>query len=180
MEENTQVVDHEVQVKDNVDNQEVEQKETTKEAKAYTQEELDKIIKSNVDRAVAKARREAEEKQEEAKKLAKMNADQKAEYERDQRESKLAERERAVEVKELKATAKDILTDKGLPLELHEILNYENAETVNQSIEAVEKAVQKAVEIKVSERLKGNPPRATETQTVDVFTQAINNKYKRR
>lgn len=180
MEENTQVVDHEVQVKDNVDNQETEQKETTKEAKAYTQEELDKIIKSNVDRAVAKARREAEEKQEEAKKLAKMNAEQKADYEREQRESKLAERERAVEVKELKATAKDILTDKGLPLELHEILNYENAETVNQSIEAVEKAVQKAVELKVSERLKGNPPKATESQTVDVFTQAINNKYKRR
>lgn len=180
MEENTQVVDHEVQVKDNVDNQETEQKETTKEAKAYTQKELDEIIKSNVDRAVAKERRKAEEKQEEAKKLAKMNAEQKADYERDQRESKLAERERAVEVKELKATAKDILTDKGLPLELHEILNYENAETVNQSIEAVEKAVQKAVEAKVSERLKGNPPKATESQLVDVFTQAINNKYKRR
>lgn len=180
MEENTQVVNHEVQVKDNVDNQETEQKETTKEAKAYTQDELNKIIKSNVDRAVAKVRREAEEKQEEAKKLAKMNADQKAEYERDQREKKLTERERAVEVKELKATAKDILTDKGLPLELHEILNYENAETVNKSIEAVEKAVQKAVEIKVSERLKGNPPRATETQTVDIWSQTFNNKYKRR
>uniref|UniRef100_UPI00201E8B41 DUF4355 domain-containing protein n=1 Tax=Histophilus somni TaxID=731 RepID=UPI00201E8B41 len=174
MEENTQVVEQEVQIDDTVDNQEVEQKETTKEAKAYTQDELDKIIKSNVDRALAKARKEAQEKQEEAEKLAKMNAEQKVEYERDQRESKLAERERAVEVKELKATAKDILSDKGLPLELHEILNYENAETVNNSIEAVEKAIQKAVESKVSERLKGNPPKSTESQSVDVFTQAIN------
>ncbi|MGY3775806.1 DUF4355 domain-containing protein [Helcococcus sueciensis] len=161
--ENTQEV-----LNENIENNSVktegqdvnQEKETeNKDVKSFTQEELDKIIKSNVDRALAKATKEAEEKQEEAKRLAKMNADEKAKYELEKKEADFARREAELNKRELTATAKDILAEKGLPHNLHTILNYESADTVNESIKVVEKAIQKAVEKAVEDRLKGNAPK---------------------
>lgn len=129
------------------------------ETKSYTQEELDKIIKSNVDRAVAKATKEAEQKQEEAKKLAKMNAEQKANYEIEKTKKELDEREAKIAKRELSAEAKSMLSDRGLSTELHSLLNYESAETVKNGIDALEKAIQTSVQKAVEERLKGNSPK---------------------
>lgn len=153
-----QDVNQDVENKDIVDTPE---NTTQDNKKAYTQDELNSIIKSNVDRAVAKARQEAEEEKEEAKKLAKMNAEQKAQYETQKALDELAKREAEVTKRELTAEAKSILTERGLSIELHSLLNYESAETVNESINTLESAIQKVVEAKVQERLKGNAPKKT-------------------
>lgn len=123
---------------------------------------------SDFDRRVTKALETARQKWEqdnqqkleaakqEAEKLAKMNAEQKAEYERKQAEEMLAKRERDITVRELRAEAHEILAEKGLPKELTDILNYGDADSCNQSIAAVEKAFQVAVEKAVNDKLRGN------------------------
>lgn len=127
----------------------------------------DKTYQSEFDKKVAKAletakakwetqkQAELEEAKTEAEKLAKMNADQKAKYEQEKREAEYQQRLKDLTTRELKATAKETLSEKGLPLELAEVLNYTDAETCNKSIESVEKAFQAAVEKVVNEKLRG-------------------------
>ncbi len=100
-----------------------------------------------------------EEKLSEAQKLAKMNADQKAQYEREQAEAKLAQREAEITKRELKATAKDTLLSKGLPIELADALVYTDADACNTSMEAVTKAFEQAVTKAVNDRLRQDPPK---------------------
>lgn len=134
---------------------EVESKDTKEVEKTFTQEEVNKIVQDRL----AKEKVKNEKAQEEAKKLAKMNADEKAKYELEKKEAEFAKREAELNKRELTATAKDILAEKGLPQELHSILNYESADSVNESIKVVEKAIQKAVEKAVEDRLKGSTPK---------------------
>lgn len=94
----------------------------------------------------------------EAEKLAKMNSEQKEQYEKEKREKELAEREASITKRELTATAKEQLAEKGLPLSLADVLNYDSAETCAASIEAVGNAFQEAVEKAVKERLAGGKP----------------------
>lgn len=94
----------------------------------------------------------------EAEKLAKMNAEQRAQYEKEKRDAELAAREAAVTKRELTATAKETLSEKGLPTSLAAVLDYTDAEKCNASIEAVETAFKEAVEKAVEEKLKGGKP----------------------
>ena len=94
----------------------------------------------------------------EAEKMAKMNAEQKAQYEREKKEKEIADREAALTKRELTATAKEQLAEKGLPVSLAAVLNYSNAEECSASIEAVGKAFQEAVEKAVNDRLSGGKP----------------------
>ena len=58
------------------------------------------------------------------------------------------------------AQAKNTLAEKMLPVSLAEVLNYTDADSCSQSISAVEKSFQEAVQAAVEERLKGgNPPK---------------------
>lgn len=132
-------------------------------SKAFTQEDIDKIVSKTIARERSKWEKDFETKLEaqksEAEKLAKMNADQRAEHERAKRENELAEREAAINRRELRATALEQLAEKSLPTQLAEILVYTDAESTNSSIAAVETAFRAAVETAVNERLKGDPPR---------------------
>lgn len=130
------------------------QEKQATETKTFTQEELNAILAKEK----GKWEKKAEADKEEAKKLAKMNAEEKAKYESEKREADLARREAEINKRELTAEAKSILSEKGLPLELHELLNYETAETVKSSIDTIEKALQLAVEKAVEERMKGTAP----------------------
>lgn len=108
----------------------------------------------------------------EAEKLAKMNAEQKAQYEQEKRENELKAREAEITRRELSATAKETLADKGLPLELASVLNYEDAEKCQASIDAVEKAFREAVSKAVEDKLRGgNPPKKTPQGNQTTFTQ---------
>ena len=108
----------------------------------------------------------------EAERLAKMNAEQKAQYEREKKEKEIADREAAITKRELMATAKEQLAEKGLPVSLAAVLNYSNAEECSASIEAVGKAFQEAVEKAVNDRLSGGkPPKKAGDQTAYTMEQ---------
>ena len=130
--------------------------------KTFTQKDLDAII----DKRLARERKEAEtrikEAVTEAQKLAKMSADERLEHERAERDKALKDRESEITKRELRAEAKSQLSDKGMPVELAEVLPYTDAETTNQALEAVEKVFRAAVEKGVTERLKGNPPKVSQ------------------
>ncbi len=127
--------------------------------KEFTQEEVNKLISDRIRRESEKWGKELERKLTEAERLAKMTAEEKAEHERKQAEAALAKREADITRRELKAEAKDTLAGKGLPVELAEILNYEDAEACSASLSAVEKAFVRAVEQQVNDRLRSAPPK---------------------
>ena len=78
-----------------------------KEARTYTDEEVDAII----ERKLARWKKQREQEVAEAAKLAEMNATQKLEYERDQANKKLAEYERE---RERAAIVAEVAADKGV------------------------------------------------------------------
>lgn len=135
-----------------------------RDEKKYSDNDVDAMM----DKKWKNWKKKADEEVEEAKKLAKMNAEEKAKYEREQRDKELAEREAAITKRELTATAKETLADKGLPIELSAVLDYSNAEACNESIAAVEKAFMSAVNKAVEQRLKGSAPieKAPENQGI--------------
>lgn len=122
--------------------------------KSFTQEDIDKAVQE----AQKKWQEEQNKKESEATKLAKMTAKEKEEYQQKKREDDLAKREKDLAERELKATAKDTLTEKGLPIALAACLDYTDAETCNKSIDEVGKAFEKAVQEAVADRIKGGKP----------------------
>lgn len=134
------------------------------------QAEFDRRVAKALDTSRTKMQADIEAKMQEARteaeKMAKMNAEQKAQYERDKQAKELADREAAITKRELMATAKEQLADKGLPVSLASVLNYSGAEECTASIEAVEKAFQEEVEKAVNDRLAGGkPPKKADNPT---------------
>lgn len=121
--------------------------------KTYSQEEVDKLLGDQ--------KKKYEGKMSEAEKLANMTAEEKAAYEAKQKEDKLAEREKAVALKELQQTAAEALRERGLDPSLAKILNYTDAGSVDKSIKTVEKVIKAAIEKGIDEKLKasGGAPR---------------------
>lgn len=120
------------------------------EQKMFSQEDVNKIISDRLSRESAKW----EAKLLDAQKMAEMTAEQKAQYQKEQHEQELLQREQEVTKRELQMTAKEALIEKGLPVELSEVLNYADAEACTKSIDAVEKAFRNAVEEAVDKRIK--------------------------
>lgn len=148
-------------------------KELLASNKAY-QSEFDKMTSKSQETAIANARAkweaDAKAKADEAAKLAAMDAEKKAAYERQKIEKELADREAAVTRRELKAEARSQLAEKGLQTELADILDYSNAESCKASMDAVETAFKKSVEIAVNERLKGGqPPKKGDTNGANAY-----------
>lgn len=121
--------------------------------KAY-QSEFDKRITKAIETAKVKWDADAQQKISEAARMAKMNADEKEKYKKEQDEKDYQKRLADVTARELKAEAKEILAEKGLPGELAEILNFADADTCKKGIEAVETAFKTAVEKGIEERIK--------------------------
>ena len=149
----------------------VETTQATPTAKTFTQDELNAIIDKRLERERRDAQARIDKAVTEAQKLAKMSADERAEHERQELQKKLSEREAEITKRELRAEAKSQLSDKGLPVELAEVLPYTDADTTNAALAAVEKVFRAAVEKGVTERLKGNAPKvsqpAPQTSSVD-------------
>lgn len=125
-----------------------------KDEKKYTDADVDAII----DKKFAKWKAEQEAKESEAKKLAKMNADDKQKYQLEQREQALAEREAEIAKRELTAEAKLILGERGLPNELLDVVNLTDADSVRNSIDALQKSWEQAVQKGVADKMKGGAP----------------------
>jgi hypothetical protein len=137
----------------------VEKEQATPTAKTFTQDELNAIIDKRLERERKDAQARIDKAVTEAQKLAKMSADERAEHERQELQKTLARREAEITKRELRAEAKSQLSDKGLPVELAEVLPYTDADTTNAALAAVEKVFRQAVEKGVNERLKGNAPK---------------------
>lgn len=136
--------------------------------KKYTDADVDEII----NKKFAKWKSEQEAKENEAKKLAKMNADEKQKYQLDQREQELANREQVLARKELTAEAKTMLSERGLPIELVNVIDLSNAEAVTESVASIQKTWEDAVQKGVSDRMKGSAPIKTAPQNNNELTKA--------
>ncbi|MBY4961351.1 DUF4355 domain-containing protein [Streptococcus suis] len=125
-----------------------------KDEKKYTDADVDAII----DKKFAKWKAEQEKAESEAKKLAKMNAEDKQKYQLDKREQDLADREAEITRRELTAEAKTILSERGLPIELVDVVNLTDADSVRDSIDAIQKTWEAAVLKGVADKTKGSAP----------------------
>lgn len=136
---------------------------TGTETKTYTQEEVDKMLQSEVDRritsALKKQAKSNEAKIKEAQKLAQMNESEKFQYELEQREKAIEEKEKALALAENKNEASKILADKGLSLSLVDFVIAEDAETMNSNIRLLEKAFKDSVKREVEKRLGSSAPK---------------------
>lgn len=124
-------------------------KSQTDALKAQHKIELDKV------KAAAKA-----EGRTEAEKFASLTDEQKAELAEKERINGLTEREALLNKRELTATAKDSLVEKGLPISLITLVQTENAEKCAESIKVIEEtylsAVNKGIESGIKERMLQN------------------------
>ena len=158
------------------------EQQVTPPAKTFTQEELNAAVEKRIARERKQTEERIKEAVTEAQKLAKMSADERAQHEKEELEKTLKQRETEITKRELRAEAKSQLSDKGLPVELAEVLPYTDAETTNQALEAVEKVFRLAVEKGVNERLKGQAPKvnAPAQQGESITDEIYNAMYKRR
>lgn len=122
--------------------------------KTFTQEEVNRMISERLDRQQKKFNAEKEE----AAKLAKMNAEEKAKYAAQKREEELTARETAIQKKELRFEALNILEENKLPAKLIDCIDLTSAETSKASIEAIKTAWTEALTAAVDARLKTDPP----------------------
>lgn len=138
------------------------------------QAEFDRRVQKAINTALANAQEKwkalTDDKLSEAEKLSRMTKEEKQDYMQKKHEKELAEREAAITRRELAAEAKNSLAEKKLPVELADVLNYADADTCKASIEAVERAFQKAVETAVEEKLKGGNPLKKAPEGNTVFT----------
>ena len=146
-----------------VETETVDNPETTEADKTFTQDELNHIVQERVQRAVAKAQKDAEDKikqaQSEGERLAKLTKDERAKEEEAKRLADLEAREKAIAVKELRIETQSLLSDEGLPIEFLDVVMADTAESVKENIASIRKVFDEAVEKRVNERLTQNKPR---------------------
>lgn len=137
------------------------------------QAEFDRRIQKGIQTAITTEKEKwntlMDDKVSEAEKLAKMNKEEKAQYLQQKKEKDIQAREAAITKRELAAEAKNTLAEKGLPVDLADVLNYTDADACKKSIEALEKAFQQSVGKAVEEKLKGGqPPKNPQDQGSDL------------
>lgn len=137
-----------------------------------TQEQL--FTKAQLDEQLAKQKEEFERKLSEAEQLAKMNANEKLDFRRRQAEEALAQREKAVEKRELAAGAAEKLAKFNLPAKLIACINLNSAEECESSVEAVKSCFTQAILDGVNERMRGNIPRCSSKGSSDAFLDGLN------
>ena len=146
-----------------VETETVDNPETTEADKTFTQDELNHIVQERVQRAVAKAQKDAEDKikqaQSEGERLAKLTKDERAKEEEAKRLADLEAREKAIAVKELRIETQSLLSDEGLPIEFLDVVMADTAESVKENIASIRKVFDEAVEKRVNERLTQDKPR---------------------
>lgn len=131
----------ELELKNNMENMEDQGEETPedqKEEKTFTQEEVDKIVEKRLSR-------------ERKKFTSLLNGETPKEIE-------LSEREKAVELKELRLDMGELLKSKNLPAEALELLDYTNRKSCEKSIDVLKSIVDQAALELVNRSLRGSEP----------------------
>lgn len=126
------------------------------------QSEFDRRVSRALETARGKWAQETKQKieraREEAERLARMSGEERMAHDFAQREAELSQREMNIVRRELRAEAARMLSERALPMELMEALNYESREQVNLSMDAAEKAFRQAVQQGIEERMRSQPP----------------------
>ncbi|WP_333638203.1 DUF4355 domain-containing protein [Tissierella praeacuta] len=160
---------------DNTDTQNTDNKDN-QEIKTYSQEELDKLLQSETDKRVTEAlkttrakweeefKEKLEKEKKEAERLSKLSADEKEKELLKQQQEQLAEKERAIQLRELQLDTINVLAEEKLPVGFAEFLIKDNAETTNENIKKFKKEWQDALSKAVDEKIKGTSPRLPESK----------------
>lgn len=131
------------------------------EEKTYTRDEVNKMINAEKQKAREAILKEVETKRAEAEKLAKMDEDQKKDYELQQITERANKAEIALNAYKLKDETIRQASDKGIPLELIQTLDFEKetAESITQKLDIFEKTYKLEREKAISEYSKEPPPK---------------------
>lgn len=124
--------------------------EGTGSGKTYDQAYIDKLL------ADQKAAQDAAVK--EALKVAGMDAEGKAAYEKEKAEKDLADREAGIALRELKADAREVLAENGIPAEFLDVLVGKDLKETKSNAETFKKQFDAAVQAQVEKRLSGKTP----------------------
>lgn len=142
--------------------------------RTYTQEEVDALLQKEGDRRVSEALKKQErknaDKAKEAERLARMNATEKYEYELEQREKAIAEKERALTLAENKNEASKILAEKDIDLALVDFVVAEDADTMNDNIKKLDKAIKASVAKRLAGKSPARAPEPSEGLTKESFS----------
>lgn len=124
--------------------------EGTGAGKTYDQAYIDKLL------ADQKAARDAAVQ--EALKVAGMDAEGKAAYEKEKAEKDLADREAGIALRELKADAREVLAENGIPASFLDVLVGKDLEETKANAGMFKKQFDAAVQAQVEKRLSGKTP----------------------
>lgn len=132
--------------------------------KKYTDDEVNEIINKKFE----KWTKQKEKEMDEAKKLADMTAQEKVEYERNQLKKELEELRNANTISQMSKTARGILKERNIDIseELLSMLVTKEADTTKKNVEGFADMFDKAVEMAVNEKIKGNPPKKGSDKTL--------------
>ncbi|MCF0260872.1 MAG: DUF4355 domain-containing protein [Erysipelotrichaceae bacterium] len=144
---------------------EAESEETAEEdsedkPRTYTQEELDKIVKSRLDRE-RKAQEKRSKAEEEAAKLANMNEAEKQAKALADLQKELADLKAESKNNSMGKVARDILSEKDIHVSdgIISSLIKDDADSTSECVKSFIAEFEKAVERKVKEKVKGTTPR---------------------
>nr|DAR72006.1 MAG TPA: capsid scaffolding protein [Caudoviricetes sp.] len=133
-----------------------------KHEKTFTQDEVNQLIgkyrsegKSKAEADIAKAVADAKAEWE---RQAKMTEDERVKEASVKREKELADKEKALALRENTANAKELLAEKHIDTSMAKFLVTSDAEETMKNIEEFEKAYAKAIEAGVEDKLKGKTP----------------------
>ena len=133
-----------------------------KHEKTFTQDEVNQLIgkyrsegKSKAEADIAKAVADAKAEWE---RQAKMTEDERVRDASVKREKELADKEKALALRENTANAKELLAEKHIDTSMAKFLVTSDAEETMKNIEEFEKAYAKAIEAGVEDKLKGKTP----------------------
>ena len=131
--------------------------------RTYTEEEVRELLQKEGDKRVSEAMKKAERKSQakikEAAKLAQMNEEQKFQYELEQREKAIEAKEKELALAENKATASQILADRGISAQLVDMVVAEDADEMMENINRLDNAFKASVKAEVEKRLATKTPK---------------------
>lgn len=124
------------------------------------QAEFDRRVQKAIETAKANWQEDMDNEKTEAEKLAKMNKEQKLEYQAQKAEQEKANALAELNAYKLKEQALKIAGEKGLDVSLLNFFNFSTAKAdeLNEKIDEISNAFNKAVERAVNERLKEDTP----------------------
>lgn len=130
--------------------------------KTYTEKDLQSYADKRVSEALKTARSKFESEKKEAERLASMSAEERFQEELKQREAALTAREKQVQLLENKQSATKVLADKGISINLVDLVLADTAEDMKAKIDLLEKEFNLAVQQEIEKRIGGTTPRVNQ------------------